>query len=64
VPQICDALQYAHDQGIVHRDIKAGKYFIAIAVARVKVADFGLSKIMASGSEPAVRTVRMPVQPC
>jgi serine/threonine protein kinase len=53
VPQICDALQYAHDQGIVHRDIKPENILLDRR-GRVKVADFGLAKIMASGSEPAV----------
>ncbi len=45
VPQICDALQYAHDQGIVHRDIKPENILLD-RVGRVKVADFGLAKIV------------------
>ncbi|MCL4180620.1 MAG: protein kinase [Verrucomicrobia bacterium] len=45
VPQICDALQYAHDQGIVHRDIKPENILLDRR-GRVKVADFGLAKIM------------------
>ena len=45
VPQICDALQYAHDQGIVHRDIKPENLLLDRR-GRVKVADFGLAKIM------------------
>lgn len=49
VPQICDALQYAHDQGIVHRDIKPENILLDRR-GRVKVADFGLAKIMESGS--------------
>src|ERR1035437_10145077 len=44
VPQICDALQFAHDQGIVHRDIKP-KNFLLARRGGVKVADFGLAKI-------------------
>ncbi len=44
VPQICDALQYAHDQGIVHRDIKPENILLD-RHGRVKVADFGLAKI-------------------
>lgn len=53
VPAICDALQYAHDQGIVHRDIKPENILIDRR-GRVKVADFGLAKLIASGAEPAL----------
>lgn len=44
VPQICDALQFAHDRGIVHRDIKPENILVD-RQGRVKVADFGLAKL-------------------
>jgi len=50
VPQICDALQYAHDQGIVHRDIKP-ENILMDRLGRVKVADFGLAKLVGTGAE-------------
>jgi capsular polysaccharide biosynthesis protein/tRNA A-37 threonylcarbamoyl transferase component Bud32 len=50
VPQICDALQYAHDQGIIHRDIKPENILLD-RLGRVKVADFGLAKLVAPGSD-------------
>lgn len=52
VPQICDALQYAHDQGLVHRDIKPENILLDRR-GRVKVADFGLVKLMEGTIEPA-----------
>ncbi len=51
VPQICDALQYAHDQGIVHRDIKPENLLLN-QMGRVKVADFGIAKIVAAVRDP------------
>lgn len=52
VPQICDALQYAHDKGIVHRDIKPENILLDRR-GRVKVADFGLAKLVGCGNELA-----------
>ncbi|HXC98846.1 MAG TPA: protein kinase [Verrucomicrobiae bacterium] len=53
VPQICEALQFAHDEGIVHRDIKPENILLD-KKGRVKIADFGIAKIMGAGvSDPA-----------
>lgn len=45
VPQICEALQYAHEEGVVHRDIKPENVLLDKR-GRVKIADFGLAKLL------------------
>lgn len=45
VPQICEALQYAHDHGVVHRDIKPENVLLD-KEGRVKIADFGIAKLV------------------
>src|SRR5512137_131015 len=45
VPKICEALQFAHDEGVVHRDIKPENILLD-KKGRVKIADFGIAKIM------------------
>jgi len=45
VPQVCEALQYAHEEGIVHRDIKPENIMLD-KKGRVKIADFGLAKLL------------------
>jgi tRNA A-37 threonylcarbamoyl transferase component Bud32 len=43
--QIAKGLQYAHEQHIIHRDIKTGNLFFTDA-KKVKIMDFGLAKMV------------------
>src|SRR5262245_39719752 len=55
VPQICEALQYAHDEGIVHRDIKPENILLDRR-GRLKTADFGLAKLLGKEAPEAQLT--------
>jgi len=47
---ICDALAYAHTQGVVHRDVKPGNIIVS-SRGTAKLMDFGISKVFEAGSE-------------
>ena len=56
VPALCEALQYAHDQGVVHRDIKPENVLFD-CFGGVKLVDFGLAKLSGdAGSLQLTRT--------
>lgn len=56
IPELCAALQYAHDHGVLHRDIKPENILLD-ARGKVKVADFGIARM--AGDERLNPTLTM-----
>lgn len=59
--QVCEALEFAHEHGIIHRDVKPQNILLA-RDGGVKVADFGIARALSSATITQTGTVLGSVQ--
>lgn len=58
VARVCDAVQHAHQKGVIHRDLKPGNILVD-ASGQPKILDFGVAR----ASDPEMQTLTVHTEP-
>jgi serine/threonine protein kinase len=53
--KICDAVEHAHQRGLIHRDLKPGNILVD-EMGQPKILDFGVARVVEDDADPTVQT--------